>query len=136
MFWAVHPGGAFPQGFTLARDTPKYNGSTKPEDWLVDYSTAVGIAGGNKHVAIRYTPFMLQGSARTWLNNLPANSINTWLNFHDAFVHNFTSTYKRPGRPRQLALCVQGKDESIRDYLAQWTELRNTCEGVHEVQAI
>ena len=22
----------FPKGFTLARDTPKYNGSTKPED--------------------------------------------------------------------------------------------------------
>ena len=34
----------FPKGFTLPRDTPKYNGSVKPEDWLVDYMTAVGIA--------------------------------------------------------------------------------------------
>ena len=30
----------FPKGFSLPRDTPKYNGSVKPEDWLIDYSTA------------------------------------------------------------------------------------------------
>jgi hypothetical protein len=35
-----------------------------------------------------------------------------------------------------LSLCVQGKEESDRDYLTRWTALRNTCEGVHEVQAI
>ena len=31
----------FPKGFSLPRDMPKYNGSVKPEDWLIDYSTAV-----------------------------------------------------------------------------------------------
>ena len=31
---------------------------------------------------------------------------------------------------------MQGPDESIRDYLTRWAELRNSCEGVHEVQAI
>ncbi|KAE8813328.1 DNA mismatch repair protein Mlh1 [Hordeum vulgare] len=40
----------FPKGFTLARDTCKYNGSTKPEDWLTDYTTVVGIADGNKRL--------------------------------------------------------------------------------------
>ena len=43
----------FPRGFTLPRDTPKYNGTAKPEDWLADYVTAVNIAGGNKRVAVR-----------------------------------------------------------------------------------
>ena len=38
----------FPKGFLLPRDTPKYNGSMKPEDWLVDYSTAVNITNINK----------------------------------------------------------------------------------------
>ena len=51
-------------------------------------------------------------------------------------MRNFTGTYHRPGRPRQLALCVQGVNESDRDYLMRRTELRNNCEGVHEVQAI
>ena len=26
----------FPKGFSLPRDPPKYNGSVKPEDWLID----------------------------------------------------------------------------------------------------
>ena len=51
----------FPKGFTLLRDTLKYTGSMKPEDWLVDYSTAVSIANGNKRVAVKYVPLMLQG---------------------------------------------------------------------------
>ena len=126
----------FPRGFTLPRDTPKYTGSVKPEDWLVDYSTAVSIANGNKRVAVKYVPLMLQGTARTWLNILKPRSINSWVDFTEAFVRNFTSTYKRPHKPRQLSLCVQGPDESTRDYLTHWAELRNSCEGVHEVQAI
>ncbi|KAK1627955.1 hypothetical protein QYE76_002270 [Lolium multiflorum] len=44
------------EGFTLPRDTPKYDGTAKPEDWLQDYSTAVGIAKGNKRWAVRYSP--------------------------------------------------------------------------------
>src|SRR3954468_2048965 len=38
--------------------------------------------------------------------------------------------------PRHLALCVQEKHEPLRDYLQWWIKLRNTCEGVHEIQAI
>ena len=38
---------------------PKYTGSVKPEDWLVDYSTVVSIAKGNKRVAVKYVPLML-----------------------------------------------------------------------------
>jgi len=79
---------------------------------------------------------MLQGSARTWLNSLLPNSVNAWLDFEEAFVRNFSGTYQHPGWMRQLSLCVQGKDESDHDYLTWWSELRNSCEGVHEVHAI
>ncbi|KAK1644069.1 hypothetical protein QYE76_061874 [Lolium multiflorum] len=123
-------------GFQLPRDTPKYDGTAKPEDWLQDYSTAVGIAKGNKRWAVRYSPLMLLGSARTWLNNLPAGSINGWLDFEDAFISNFTGTYRRPGRPQQLEMCKQGADETDRAYLTRWCEMRNSCEGVHEIQAV
>ncbi|KAK1666788.1 hypothetical protein QYE76_054947 [Lolium multiflorum] len=105
------------EGFTLPRDTPKYDGTAK-EDWLQDYSTAVGIAKGNKRWAVRYSP-MLVGSARTWLNNLPAGSINGWLDFEAAFISNFTGTYRRPGRPQQLEMCKQGPDETDRAYLTR-----------------
>src|SRR4051812_45077884 len=55
----------FPKGFLLPRNTPKYNGSVKPKDWLVDYSTAVSIANDNKRVARKYVPLMLHGTTRT-----------------------------------------------------------------------
>ncbi|KAK1677037.1 hypothetical protein QYE76_037885 [Lolium multiflorum] len=116
-----------------SRGHPQVRRTAKPEDWL-DYSTAVGIAKGNKRWAVRYSPLMLLGSARTWLNNLPAGSINGWLDFEEAFISNFTGTYRRPGRP--LEMCKQEPDETDRAYLTRWCEMRNSCEGVHEVQAI
>ena len=33
-------------------------------------------------------------------------------------------------------MCVQGPTETGRESLAHWTKLRNSCEGVNEVQAI
>jgi hypothetical protein len=36
-----------PYYFQLVHGARTSNGSTKPEDWLEDYSTAVNIAGGN-----------------------------------------------------------------------------------------
>jgi hypothetical protein len=45
-----------PYCFQLAHGVKTYNGSTKPEDWLEDYSTAMNIAGGNLQWAVRYVP--------------------------------------------------------------------------------
>jgi hypothetical protein len=118
----------FPTKFALPRDMPKYIRAVKPEDRLSDYVTAVDIAGGNKRTAVRFAPLMLTGSARTWLNSLPALQINSWHDFQEAFIKNFTGTYKRPPRPWQLALFKQGSDEPDRDYLKRWSELRNSCE--------
>src|SRR3954468_5407651 len=33
-------------------------------------------------------------------------------------------------------MCVQGRDEPLRDYLSRWIKLKNLCEGVHEIQSI
>jgi len=126
----------FPSRFYLPRETPKYNGTAKPEDWLMDYLIAVDIAGGNKRIAVRYVPLMLLGTARTWLNSLPPDSVNSWLDFEEVFVGNFNSTYKRPGRPRHLQLYTQKEKESDRDYLTRWSEMRNSCEGIDEREAI
>ena len=121
------------KGFLLPRDTPKYNGSVKPEDWLIDYSTAVSIANDNRHVAMKYIPLVLHGTSHTWMNNLKPYNVNSWVDFTEAFIRNFTNMYKRPPKPRQPSLCVQGPSESTRDYLTRWAELCNSCKGVQEV---
>jgi hypothetical protein len=126
----------FPVKFVLLRDMPKDTRAVKLEDWLSDYGTAIDIVGSNKRTAVRYALLMLTGSARTWLNSLPALQINSWHEFKEAFIKNFTGTYKRSPHPRQLALCKQGLNEPERDYLTRWSELRNSCEGVGEEQPI
>ncbi|KAE8785571.1 Endoglucanase 3 [Hordeum vulgare] len=123
----------FPTGSMLPQDTPKYNSTAKPEDWLIDYTIAVGIARGNKRVAMRYDPLMLTDSTQTWLNNMLTDIINTWVDFEEPFFRNFTDTYKRPGHPRELAMCVQAADEPLGNYLTRWTKLLNSYEGVHKV---
>ena len=87
--------------FQLPRGTKTYDGSTKPEDWLNDYVSAVHIAGGNRRWAMRYIPRMLEGPARIWLNNLKRDSILGWPDFEEVFNSNFSSTYQRPNRPQQ-----------------------------------
>jgi hypothetical protein len=67
----------FPAKLALPHDMPKYTGAVKLEDWLSDYVTAVNIAGSNKRTVVRYASLMLIGSARTWLNSLPALQINS-----------------------------------------------------------
>lgn len=123
-------------GFQLPKGTRTYDGSNKPEDWLEDYVTAVHVAGGNRRWAVRYVPQMLVGPDRIWLNNLPEGSINCWIDFEEAFVSNFTSTYKRPNRPQQLSMCKQRDNETGRDYLTRWNNLRNSCERIVESHAI
>ena len=68
---------------------------------------------------------MLEGPARIWLNNLPENIIECSIDFEKAFVSNFTSTYKRPNRPQQLAACRQRENETDREYLTRWSQMRN-----------
>ena len=85
---------------------------------------------------MRYVPQMLEGPARIWLNNLEENNIECWLDFSEAFVSNFASTYKRPNRPQQLSMCRQRDDETDREYLTRWSTIRNSYEGVIESHAI
>ena len=58
------------------------------------------------------------------------------MDLEEAFYSNFSSTYKRPNRPQLLAMCRQEKRETDREYLTRWSNIRNSCKGVVEEQAI
>ncbi|KAK1685248.1 hypothetical protein QYE76_046096 [Lolium multiflorum] len=61
---------------------------------------------------------MLLGSARTWLNNLPAGSINGWLDFEAAFISNFTAP-TAGGAPNGRDVQA-GASETDRAYSPRW----------------
>ena len=89
----------------------------KPQTWLDDYRIAVQIGDGGDEIAMMHLPLMLEGSTRTWLNQLPPNSIWIWEDLERVFIKNFEGTYKRPGGLTELQFCVQGNTESTWDYI-------------------
>ena len=49
-----------------------------------------------------YLPTVLEGSARSWLLNLPVGSIYTWEQLCDTLIANFQGTYDCPGKEDDL----------------------------------
>ena len=52
------------------------------------------------------------------------------------FTQHLSCTYKRPKAYPELLCCTQETNESSRDFIARWTEMKNSCKGVSEMQAI
>jgi hypothetical protein len=70
-----------PKGFKLPHDQQKYDGSQEPTLWLSDYLQAVQILGGTRAIAMQSLQLHLTGTARSWLNTLPNDSIGSWENW-------------------------------------------------------
>lgn len=98
----------FPQCFRPPTTVTKYAGETNPGLWLEDYRLACQAGGATDDLAIiRNLLLYLAGSARMWLEHLPANLMYEWSNLRKVFIGNFQEMYARPGNPRDLKNCRQ-----------------------------
>ena len=61
---------------------------------------------------MKYFAMMLDGTARTWLKSLPANSIGSWAELKARFIQNFKDTCKQPMSIVDLTNCKQEEGES------------------------
>ena len=52
------------------------------------------------------------------------------------FTQHFRGTYKRPKNLNDLYRCVQYDNEANVDFISRWTALKNSCEGVSDLQAM
>src|SRR3954471_6432828 len=82
-------------------------------------------------LAARYLPLMMEGACRQWINTLPADSIDSWEEMHDAFVRHFEGSYTRATTIEDLERCVQGPRESTRSWVQQWQDLWYKVAGIH-----
>ena len=97
MFWTKTPGDKVSDCFSIVKHINPYDGHARPDTWLQDYFWAYCIAkNGNSLVDVRYLPLMLQNTARSWINELPENSIHNWYDMQSQFFQNFKGTYKTP----------------------------------------
>jgi hypothetical protein len=125
-----------PKGFKLPHDQQKYDGSQESTLWLLDYLHAVQILGETRATAMQSLQLHLTGTARSWLNTLPNDSIRSWGELESQFARNFRSTYKRPASLEEIKSCVQRKDETLRSYIQRWSIIKNSTEDVSVEQAV
>jgi hypothetical protein len=62
----------------LPHDQQKYDGLQEPTLWLSDYLQEVQILGGTRATTMKSLQLYLTGTARSWLNTLPNDSIGSW----------------------------------------------------------
>ena len=58
----------------------------------------------------------LKDAARTWLMNLPEESISSWTDLCEQFVANFKATYERPLTLNDLRAVRQRPGETLRSF--------------------
>ena len=73
----------------------------------------------------KYFTMMLEGTARTWLMGLPANSIGSWAELKARFIQNFKDTCKQPMSIVDLVSCVQAEGESTTSWV-RWVRWVST----------
>jgi hypothetical protein len=78
----------------------------------------------------------LTGAARSWLNTLPNESIESWGELESQFTRNFRSTYKRPASLEEVKACVQRKGETLCSYIQHWSIIKNSAEDISDERAI
>jgi hypothetical protein len=96
----------------------------------------VQILGGTKATAMQSLQLHLTGAARSWLNTLPNESIESWGELENQFIRDFHSTYKRPASLEEVKACVQKRGETLRSYIQQWSVVKNSAEDVSNERAI
>ena len=124
-----------PKGFKIPPNLKTYDGVAEPKTWLDDFFNVIKFAGGTPNITVQCLPLVLVGTARQWLQDLLEKSINTWFDLRIAFIKKFQGTYRRPHTAGDLQRCTQDHDESSRDFLARWLDMKNSCEGITDETA-
>ena len=66
-----------PKDFKGPRNVPNYTVDLPPEAWIGSYEMAMELLGVSDAACAKYFTMMLEGTACTWLKELPANSIGS-----------------------------------------------------------
>ena len=96
----------------------------------------IEVAAGDDYVKANFLPTVLQGSAPTWLMNLPECTVQSWSHMRQLFEVNFHVTYSHPGHEDDLFACVHKFDEHLQDFIRRFSEIRNPIHDMSEDRVI
>ena len=81
-----------PKDFKGPRKVPNYTVDLPPGAWIESYEMAMELLEVNDAACAKYFTMMRDGTARTWLKGLPANSIGSSGELKARFIQNFKDT--------------------------------------------
>ena len=79
----------------------------------------------------KYFTMMLEGTARTWLKGLPANSIGSGAELKARFIQNFKDTCKQPMSIVDLDACVQEEGESTTRWVCRVSPILHSSDRIN-----
>ncbi|RZC57951.1 hypothetical protein C5167_005246 [Papaver somniferum] len=76
---------------------------------------------------LKMFPFSLRDKAKTWMNNLPSESIETWQELIVAFYMKFYPKHKTAAIRQKISASVQQEGESLYRFLERFNDLLSQC---------
>ena len=84
----------------------------------------------------KYFTMMLDGTARTWLKGLSANSIGSWAELKARFIQNFKDTCKQPMSTVDLVSCAQAEGESTTSWVRRISTIIHSSDNINVGSAV
>jgi hypothetical protein len=78
----------------------------------------------------------LKDAPRTWLMNLPHESVTSWKDLYRQFIANFIPTYERPATKNDLKAVRQYKGEMLHQYIQHFSHMRNKIPRISNEEVI
>jgi hypothetical protein len=113
-----------------------YDGTTNPVEFLQLYVVAVQAMRGDHRAMANWFPMALKDALRTWLMNLPHESVTSWKDLCCQFFANFMPTYERPATKNDLKAVRQYKGEMLRQYIQRFSQMRNKIPRISNEEVI
>jgi hypothetical protein len=95
----------------------RYDGTTNPVEFLQLYVIAIQATRGDQRAMANWFPMALKDAPRTWLMNLPHESVTSWKDLCRQFVAAFMPKYERPATKNDLKVVRQYKGEMLCQYI-------------------
>jgi hypothetical protein len=94
-----------------------YDRTTNPVEFLQLYIVAIQAARGDQRAMANWFPMALKDAPRTWLMNLPHESVTSWKDLCRQFIADFMPMYERPTTKNDLKAVHQYKGKTLRQYI-------------------
>jgi hypothetical protein len=113
-----------------------YDGTSNPIEFLQLYIVAFQAARGDQRVMVNWFPMAIKEPPRSWLMNLPHESVTSWKDLYRQFIANFMPTYEHPATKNDIKAVRQYKGKTLRQYIQRFSQMRNKIPQISNEEVI